>query len=350
MSLATAANSMTGLPARLLALSAFVIGIVSLAKLVDSWLLPKEKHRIKERAIAVWFAFGGADPVSVIQTPLRFLAKVFDVMYGLRIVSWRAFCRSAIVSLMLLIAALGVTGSSIAIPGRNLDKTFEAIDEVLASDTVKKEWDKTENEEGKKLILRWVDKIKAYHTSKNTALYNVSFFSLFLFLNSLMGFGSVVIARLTLRDMIQAKTLTTLLSLAIANSMVFLIVYSIFLTTICAAAMPLTWVVVWLVYLVFVYVSWSIAFALFIPGAIVALFFSPEWIKIAAVNAALPGLLVLLLSVFAVVVFPFRRWIHRSVLEILDRATLHDKGVFGFLIILFGALAASISVMARWLA
>src|SRR6266446_10279356 len=100
MSADAAANSMAGFPGRLIALSAFIIGIVSLAKLVDSWLLPREKYRIKEKAIAAWIAFGGSDPVSVIQTPLRFLAKVFDVMYGPRILSWRAFYRSTIVSVM----------------------------------------------------------------------------------------------------------------------------------------------------------------------------------------------------------------------------------------------------------
>jgi len=342
------ATSMAGLPGRVVALASFFFGVVALAKFVDSWLIPAEKQKFKERAIQVWYLFGTGDPVAVIQTPLRFLSKLFTVVYGQHIFSWQAFYRSTIASLLLLIAALGVTGRSVAIPAHNLDNTFALIDQVIASDAVKKEWSKKENEQGSKVIIGWINKAKTYHTYTNNILYNVLFYFVFVVLNSLMGFASVVIARLTLRDMTQAKTLTTLGSLALANSLVFLGVYCIFLTIVCAAATPLTWIIVWLLFLIFVYWSWSIALSLLIPATIVALFFSPDWIRVAAANAALPGLLVLLLSVLAVILFPFKTSIHRIVLELIDRATVHEKGVFGFLIIFFSGLAVFISALARW--
>ena len=343
----------THISQQLLAVAAFLSGAVALGKLVDSWMVPREKLRLKERTIAVWFDFGSQDALSVIQTPLRFMAKILESIYGPSIFSWKALSRSTLVSFILLVASLGVTGimtgEPFAIhspPWKSFEDSFAMIDTTLNSDALKAQWKKEENKAGQKLILKAAERMKVYHTSQNKVLYNCFFVLFVLLLNSIMDFGCLVVARLTLLDMVRATTITTLASLALTNGIAFLIVYSTFLTGVAAAAMPLTWVIVWLLFWIVKNIGWAIGVCFLVPAEVAAMVLSPSWIQVAAVNAAMPGLLVVFLSLLALSCFPFRRTIHNVILKLLDRATMHETGVLGFATIVAATMIVVISGLA----
>ena len=341
---------------QLLAVAAFLAVIVALGKMIDSWLVPYEKKTLKERTIAVWFHFGDSDPLIVVQTPLRVIAKVLDLIYGPAIFSWRAFGRSTLVSFLLLGASLSVTGIMMGVPfafstppWETFEESFALIDKGIGSDAFQKEWAKKENQAGKELILKWVKNIKAYHTAQNRAFYNWMFFFFASLLNAIMDFGCLVVARLTLSDMIKARTVTTIASLALANGITFIFVYTIFLTLVAAAAMPMTWAIIFVIYWIFRNISWAVGVCFLVPGSVAALVFSPPWIQVAAVNAAMPGLIVVFLSVLALCCFPIRRGIHDAIVKLLDRATMHEKGVLGFITLVVGTVIAIISALAFWM-
>jgi hypothetical protein len=86
-----------------------------------------------------------------------------------------------------------------------------------------------------------------------------------------------------------------------------------------------------------------------LPLIVTALKFSPLWMEIVSVVATLPGILVLLASLIALIAFPFRRVIRRLILEWLSRAAASDKGVLVFCAATFTLLGILVSLIPKLL-
>ena len=98
-----------------------------------------------------------------------------------------------------------------------------------------------------------------------------------------------------------------------------------------------------------VYVSWLLAASIALPLVVLALKFSPQWMKIVSVVATLPGILVLLASLLALLAFPFRRVIRDVIVEWLSRAAESDKGILAFAAATFTLLGILVSLIPKLL-
>jgi hypothetical protein len=66
-------------------------------------------------------------------------------------------------------------------------------------------------------------------------------------------------------------------------------------------------------------------FSTIVVGVFCALWFSPVWIRILVVVAALPSIVLVLASILALILTPFRRRLHKFVTFLLDRISLREK-------------------------
>jgi hypothetical protein len=147
--------------------------------------------------------------------------------------------------------------------------------------------------------------------------------------------------------MAHATTLFTLFSLSLINFLFSFFLYASCLSIICTASLPFLWVVPLLLIVCAVYVSWLLAASIAPPLVVGALKFSPQWMKIVSVVATLPGILVLLASVLALLAFPFRRVIRNVIVEWLSRAAESDKGVLAFAAVTFTLLGLLVSLIPK---
>src|SRR5438876_3215579 len=117
--------------------AAFLL-IIGAVKAADFWVEKRTKERIKTKTVEIWYQFASSDPLVVVKAPLRLISKGLDSIYGLKVVSWRSFWRSSVVSTCLLMASLAITGMIVGTPfalesppWKMFDQTFETVDEVM---------------------------------------------------------------------------------------------------------------------------------------------------------------------------------------------------------------------------
>jgi hypothetical protein len=149
--------------------------------------------------------------------------------------------------------------------------------------------------------------------------------------------------------MAQATTLFTLFSLSLITFLFSFLLYVVCISIICTASLPLLWAVLLLLILCAIYVSWLLAVSITFPLVVAALKFSPQWMEIVSVVATLPGILVLLVSLIALITFPFRRVIRRLIVEWLSRAAASDKGVLAFSAAAFTLLGVLVALIPKLL-
>jgi hypothetical protein len=207
---------------------------------------------------------------------------------------------------------------------------------VANSDALQKET----KPEVKAMTAAVVRKIGQYKNTENQVAYSVLFFPAIALIAATLNFGSVAFARQALRDIAEARTLTTIFSPALGNIFVSSAIYILGVSLLCVVATPVSWFVVWALIVYGQNVSWLLALALSIPSALIALFFTATWIKTLAIVITLHGAAVIVISFAAVLIFPFRQAARWGLLEVLDRAVSSEKGPFMFFATCFALVAA----------
>jgi len=327
-----------------------VIGAVT--KLLDVWLRPIEKTRLRRRIKNLSFALKQSDPLVVIKSPLQMASIVLERIYGQRLLSWKAFWRATVFSMALMLFGLAVSGIVSGVPfgireppWSIFNQTFESIEQV-AKEQAKKKTDKPEVDER---LRRWYAKLLEFRTSRSQTIYSIAFFALVIVSAILSNFICVALSRKTLCDMVHATTLFTLFSLSLINFLFSFLLYVVCISIICIAYLPFLWIVPALLILCAIFVSWLLAVSITFPLIVAALKFSPQWIEIVSVVATLPGILVLLASSIPLAMFPFRRVIRRVIIELLSRAAESNKGVLGFSAAAFAALGVLVILIPKLL-
>jgi hypothetical protein len=391
----------------------FLGGVNYCIDAIDFWLGKELKERMRERTVEAWVNFGSSDPLTVVQTPLRILSKCFDKICGEKILSFRALWRSSLVSICILISTLAVVGMfngkpfGIDIfPWQTFDDYFGSADILVKSPQAKKllepyltapqqfekrqqatslksigsvtkasptppltgtttpnrssvpsptPWVPQSKEQALKAaqiaqaVLDWTEKIATYDTPFDRILYSAAFFVIVPLLNILVDFVCISVARKIVREMIAAKSLTTLLALIVFNLCILTIVYLISLMFICFVAYPLGAAITGGLLVLGLYVNIPFALTLMIPCILTALWFGPAWIKVVSLNAALPTLLLSVISLFSLGLFEFRVKIHRLITHALDIACQHEKGVLAFAKAVLGGLVVLLAFVAKQL-
>jgi hypothetical protein len=78
---------------------------------------------------------------------------------------------------------------------------------------------------------------------------------------------------------------------------------------------------------VLVVISKFFVVCLIVPAIWCAVWFSPIWIRVFAIVAAMPSVLLLLVTVVAFLLSPWRSAVHRQVSRLLDKIALREKAV-----------------------
>lgn len=303
------------------------IGITTGA--ISYFLDEKSKKSIRERTTAVWMKFEESDSLIVVKAPLTFLAALLDSLYGERAFSWKGFWRCCFVSTTLALTALLLTGAFMHKPfGMNMPP-WKAFDETLTAVRLVSENPKsfeTATPEQQEVFRRLCSTVLSYHTPGYKWLYVTLFVVLVSVLNWFMDFACLVISRRLLRDMIEATSFVTLFALHTVNFIFVAIAGTICLSSVVIAATPFTWAILGFLGLL-VATSKFFAGCLVVPAIWCAIWFSPIWVRVFAVVAALPSVLLLLVTLVAFVLSPWRNALHRRISRLLDKIALREKAV-----------------------
>lgn len=323
----------------------------AVSKLLDLWLQPVEKTRLRRRFNNLSATLKQSDALVVIKSPLEIASIVLDRIYGRRLFSWKAFRRATVLSAALMLFSLTISGLASGVPfgihqppWSTFNQTLDFI-EQMEKDLAKQKTDKPEVN----ARMRLYEKILEFRTWRTQTIYSTAFFALVIASAVLSNFICVAVSRKTLCDMAHASTLFTLFSLSLINFLFSFFLYAICISIICTASLPFLWVVPPLLILCAMYVSWLLAVSIAFPLVVAALKFSPQWMEIVSVVATLPGILVLIASLIALVAFPFRRVIRRLIVEWLSRAAASDKGVLAFSAATFTLLGLLVSLIPKLL-
>jgi hypothetical protein len=389
----------------------FLGGVNYCIDAIDFWLGAELKKRLRERTVNAWADFGSSDPLVVVQTPLRILSKCFDKICGEKIVSFRAFWRSSLVSTCILLSTLAVVGmfngkpfgidiypwqtfddyfgsANILVKSPQANKLLQqyltapeqfeerhhstspesvrgfkkaSLTPPVADATMPKNavvpgptpWVPQTKEQALKaaqvaqVVSVWIKRIAAYDTPFWRVLYSVAFFIIVPLLNILMDFFCIAVARKIVREMIVARTLTTLLALIVFDLSILLVIYLISLLFICFLTYPLGAVVSGGLLILGLDVNIPFALTLMVPCVLVALWFGPVWIKVVSLNASLPTVILSLISLLSFGMFEFRVKIHRFITHALDLACQHEKGVLAFVKAILGGLVVVMAFVAK---
>ncbi len=326
--------------------------LAAVTKLLDLWLRPIEKSRLRRRINGLSSALKQSDALVVIKSPLQMASIVLERIYGPRLVSWKAFRRATVLSIALMLFGLTVSGIASGVPfgiqeppWATFNQTFDAI-EQMAKEQAKRKTDKPQVDE---TLRRWYGKALEFRTVRSQAIYSITFFALLTGSAVVVNFLCVALGRKTLRDMAQATTVFTLFSLSLINFLFSFLLYAVCISITCIASLPFLWVVPPLLILCAINVSWLLTVSIAFPLVVTALKLSPQWMEIVSVVATLPGILVLLSSLIALIAFPFRRVIRRLIVEWLSRAAASDKGVLAFSAAAFTLLGLLVSLIPKLL-
>jgi hypothetical protein len=297
--------------------------LAGVTKFLDLWVRPVEKSRLQARINGLSAALNQSDALVVIKAPLQMASIILERIYGSRLLSWKGFWRATVLSIALMLFGLSVSGIASGVPfgiheppWSIFNQTFDSIEQV-AKEQAKKKTDKPEADEK---VRRWYAKALEFRTLRAKTIYSIAFFALVIASAVLSNFACVALSRKTLHDMEHARTLFTLFSLSLINFLFSFLLYAVCISVICTASIPFLLIVPLLLILCALYWSWLLAVSITLPLVVAALKFSPQWMKIVSVVATLPGILVLLASLIALIAFPFRRVIQRLIVEWLSRA------------------------------
>ena len=286
------------------------------------------KRAIREQTTAVWMRFAETDPLIVVRAPLTFVDSVLNALYGIKLFSWRGLWRSFVASTSLLFAALLLTGLfvhkplGLDSPSQTLSETFDAVSQIPKNPASFQHLTPDQQASTRRLIST----ILSYNTSQYKLLYGVMIVVLTVALNWLIAFVCLAICRRLIREMIGARSVVSLFALHTLNFILMVVVCTTCLSVILIAATPFAWAILALLVLIFA-VSKFVGMSLIVPALWCAIWFSPVWIRVVAVIATLPSVLLFVFTIIALLLNPWRVQIHRSVLFVLDKFALREKAV-----------------------
>lgn len=282
--------------------------------LEETWLLEPQKRRLQERFEVWWRAFAGTDAKKLALSLASKISDLVDEYFGRRLFSKRAFVRSFVISTGLLLSSLALTGllngRIVGVsPWNAYSETAEALKNIPQPQarTLQTPPDKRSQEIAKKL-----SEIAAkYGTSGWKIAYSVAFIMSLILLNSLLFFLALVFSRVTLSEIIAAGRSFSTLALLFTNTMVFVPIWIVVLLLILFLSMPMLWMAVPVLYLMFkVSIYWFVW--ILVTGSLIALAFAGAPVKAVALIGLLPCVFSIFVTATTAIALFFRerfRWI-----------------------------------------
>ena len=334
---------------QLLTLVGVLVALIAvLTAAVDKLLTKKERVRIRQRATTASVALEKAEPFAVVKGPLRLFSTTLDVVYTSKILSWRGFLRASAINTILCVAALlivgVVTGKPLGVetaPWTVFDQTLQAIEQTQAV------YQNAYPEQVAELN-RWFATALSFKTPAYKSAYIFGFIAFIIVLSWALEFVCLAVARALVREMIEVRTPLALTALHTFNFLFVAVAACVALCIAVVAGAPIIWPVVSILYKLSI-VSIGVAVALWIIAIFCLVVFSPVWIRVVVAVAALPSVVLLISTLIALLLVPFRRRIHLGVSWLLERIRSNEKAVIASGLTIFFVCLVGIAAFLTYL-
>lgn len=322
----------------------WLLGIAAgLLKLLDLWLRKDGKERLAELLLTGWFRSTESDSMSFVRAPLQWVKSLFDIILGPRIFSRRAMFRTTVIGAMLLSIALAISGAftGVAFAGALPWRLYEN-NITYAKNGVAHTLGTSEFEQGQ---LAFDRAVIAHDGLLLKAAYMAVLLSGTVLANGLLDFVCIAIIRQLVREMMEAPGYMTLIAALIFDSFLAIVTTGVTVTFIAFLAVPIMLPILWRL-LALAKVSVVATAVLLSLFGLFAWIFGSSALKIVAVVAALPTLIVAGSLLWAVASFPFKRQLHSFVTGVLLRVAESGPAALGALALALTAIAGIVAALA----
>lgn len=319
-------------------IATFFGAIALLAKTLDWYLVAEEKKRLHDHVSSL-VKRGAVSGSTVVKAPLSIFAKLLDAALGAKILSWKAFNRSATLSILLLLGCLAFTGiltnTSFGIsktPWSAYDSTLLELEKIIESGSLKSQNSPTEKErieleehyasmremaaQARSPVLKWV--------------YLIFMVLASIFLGMFTTMTSLAFSRKVAKELQQTESI-----ILISGAILLGLVVSMFVVNLCLVALytissPL---VVFSGTLGRLLLGHSTLLGVGIASgySMLAWLTSPSWAKAIAVGAVVPSLVIAILATISGMLYPIRTICGSFINNILVRSLRAEKGVLVFI-------------------
>ena len=331
----------------------FIIGFIialtiALAKFLETWLKDDEKKQLKRRLEEVWVKLDDFNPKLVAQSPLRLLNFLHDTVFGQAIFSKKAYMRTGIISMIVLLCWLGITGLFMEVPFAIKTPPWELFNKLnkigIENILELKEDSKLSHKYTEEDKQRVIEKYSFLSSTGFVVGHSIVFILLTLLLNAFFDATSLALTRLMLKEIIKTDSLILMVCVLATNLLVAILLSSFTMLLVFIVYYPLMVPILAIVpKLLIDYPSFTIigVFA----ATIGAWSLGGTWLKIIAVTTVLPILILCVSLLASLILFPLRNHIHAWSNRVLLNAIEYEKGFLAFSILFLGSIGGFIGII-----
>jgi hypothetical protein len=325
--------------------SGLFILIASLSKLLEAWIGDSGKRLLAEKVENLWVKVDDMESREVAIAPLKFLENLHNVIFGFRIFSKKAYIRATIISSIVLISLLIISGFytgtplSIKTPPWEFWKTYSKVSEAKLGEKKLGGIEYTEEE------IKKINEYAAFFSSKTWLIgHSIAFILLTLIVNAFFDATSLSVTRMMLREAISTPNNILIFCILLTNLMIAILLATLSIIIVLMLYVPQSAIALKIVpSLLSDHPAWTI---IGIFAAIVGVWnLSGAWLKIIALTTVLPIILLCCSLFFYLIVYPLRNPIHSFVNGVLIKAISYEKGIFAFLFIVLGAIGTIVGII-----
>ena len=326
----------------LLIISACIGLTIAIVKFLEVWIGDNEKHKLQSKLEDLWIQIDDSSPKNIAIFPLGILDTFYNAILGNEIFSKKAYFRSSIISTLVLLSLLLISGMytghllSIETPPWKLwdELSHYALDKNTANKNflVKEEMTEIEKEKVK-------EKYKLYGSAKWKFGHAILFTFSTILLNAFFDATSLSMTRLMLREALISKSILVLICILFTNLIIALLLSTLAILLVMIFYMPISYVLVYVLFdLLIAHPAWTIigVFALMVGTWTL----SGLWLKIVGLTTVLPIVLLCFTILFYFILYPMRFRLHALSSNFLLNAVNHEKGVIAFCIVLLGVIGS----------
>ncbi len=321
---------------------------IALAKFLDAWIDQSKKEILNKKLEDLWVKIEDSTPLSVAKIPLSILETLYNAIFGEQIFSKKAYMRSSIISAIVLISLLSVSGLytgiafSITTPPWKFYDDFSEIALKNILDDEKKTFGKDLTEKQREKFIKGY----SFIGSKPWKIGHGIFFVLAtLLLNAFFDATSLSTTRLMLREALLTKSAIVAFCILSTNLIIAFLLSTLAIILVAVCYIPLLGGVFGIgASLLVEHTAWTIIGAVVLIVAVWNL--SGLWMKIIALTTILPILLLCGSLLFYFLLYPLRFRIQALSSKLLLNALNYKKGIFAFCAILLGLLGSAIGLLA----
>lgn len=336
-------------------ITAFLISIALLARVLDWWMTSEGKAQLKTH-IENLLSRNYINSSSIVKAPLSAFNQLLNLAIGEVILSKKAFRRSSLLSILLLIACLAVGGVLSNTFFGISDSPWSAYEKKIAYyeniiNIEEKSLDAEMSEEESAKVLDYISKAKRrIEVAKKHYLkwiYSIFLIIAVLAVNLIADIASIAFIRKVVKDLLYTESLILISGALLLSVFVSFLIVNFTLITLFTFSSPFFIESSTLGRLIFSY-SKPFGIGIAIGYGLYAWWMGSTWLKAAAISAIIPSLMLVCLSLVSATLYPMRSLIGALINKTLTRAVRSEKGVLLFVATGATLLAAVIVIITNF--